>query len=271
MIFKKDTVIKPLIIGIYISVTFDKFGDLVSYKEINTNYLKNINIEVIKSLIGNLKAGKSGTFKAVLTIKSKNINICFNKYNESIYKTIVDCLLDKTYKSFISFVIVGYLDDIDHFDKFYDCTLCKYFLYFDRCPKIKFKVDVNNDEIKLIASKWLDFYLFNSFIINGKDTFKLYDLSEKHYLTEDVIMWKISKFKTYIPYICENEGVYSLYLPAYYFTYNADVPENMYYSIDGKIIANNVLNNINNSINNEELKLIDGKLIKKGSDINGFN
>ena len=263
MIFKKDTVIKPLIIGIYISVTFNKFGDLVSYEEIDTEYLKNVDIEIIKSLIGDLKAGTSGTFKAVLTIKSKNMNTCFNKYNESIYKTIVDCLLDKTYKAFISFVIVGYLDNIDHFDEFYDCTLCKYFLDFDRCPKIKFKVDVNEDEIKLVVSKWRDFYLFNSFIIDGKDIFELYSLSEKHYLNEDVIIWKVSKFKTYVPYICENESLYFLHLPTYYFTSNTNITENVYYSIDGKIIANNILRNINNSLNNKELKLINGEVIKK--------
>ncbi len=271
MILDKNTVIKPLILGIYISVEFNYKGELINYKEIDTDYLKNIDVNVIKDLIGNCKAGTHGVFKAVLTIKPDNLSIIFSKYKISIYQTIADCLYDEQYKKYITFMMFGYMDDIDHFDKYYDCTLCKYFLNFNRCPKIKLRESINEEEFIMIINKWLDFYLFNKVVINGKEIYDLITLADKQFIIENTIMWKESQLHTYELYICDNVCLSKLYLPTYYLTHDVSVPKNAYYSINNKIIISNANDVINNFLNNNDLIINNGKIIKKGSELNGFN
>lgn len=263
MIFKKDTIIKPIIKGIYISVTFNEDGELTDYKEIETNYLKDISLNLIKSLLGGLKAGKSGKFKAILTIKPENIRNAFNKYSIDFYNLIIQCLTDIEYKKYVSFVMYGYLDNMDYFDEFYDCSLCKYFLEFNRCPKIKFKNDISIDDVKSIIDTWLDFYFFNDLLINGKEVFSILQLATKHDIYLDDITYKINRLNNYDIYICTNEILDSFDLTMHIAQNNVNINENVYYTINNKLVSSNISNILTKSLINHNLVLKDGKLVKK--------
>lgn len=247
MIFKKDTTIRALIKGIYIKVLFNENGIITDFEELNSNYLKNISLDIIKELIGYAKAKTSGTFKAIITIDRFKYNNCIINNDKSFNEIIIDNLLDPIYRKNIIFVMVGKIDtDKDEYDKLYNCKLCKYFLSFNRTPKIKLVHDMDEkDFLNIISKSWLKYYYFDEILINGSINHDLISLSEIINLKDYTIDWKTINNISNV-YLNKDNYLTPLDLKELNITHNDNCKENTISFINNKMIANNVKINLYN-------------------------
>lgn len=246
MIFKKDTTIRALIKGIYIKVLFNENGIITDFEELNSSYLKNVSLDIIKELIGYAKAKTSGAFKAVITIDRLKYNSCIID-NNSFNEIIIDNLLDPIYRKNIMFVMVGKIDtDKDEYDKLYNCELCKYFLSFNRTPKIKLVHDMDErDFLNIISKSWLKYYYFDEILINGSINYDLISLSKMINLKDYTIDWKTINDMSNA-YLNKDNYLTPLDLKELNITYNHNCKENTISFINNKMIANNVKINLYN-------------------------
>lgn len=255
MTLSKDTIIKAIIEGIYISVTFDDSGEIIKFEELYTNYLDGINLEQIKHLTYNSKSKINGTFKACLTIKRSDLCLAFKLYNDrdvfndipDFKKLIMDCLKDKEYINYVSFIMCGNINDDEEYDELYNCVLCKYFSKFNVSPKMKLRFDLSNDDFKIILHNWLETYIFYSVLINCSHEYSIYEYCDKLIITENDIIWKGDK-NYLVPYIAINLKLYQLSIYDIYATCNSQLVKNAYYRLNGIIVSNNIFKTLGETL-----------------------
>ena len=247
MIIEKNSTLRALVKGIYLLLTFDNNGVIINFEELNTTYLldNNITLENIKELVGTSRSNIAMTVKAVLTINRKNLDKAIEYYNNSFNETIINCLKQKTY--LVSLLICGKADNIDEYDEFFDCNICKYFTEFYRVPKVKLRQNINEDELKTIISVWSEKYLFEDILINGKNEFNILSLCTEHILDTSKLIWKHDE-KCYYPYIREKMYLNGFNIKEFLFTNNININNNTYYTINKYIISSNIINSFYDSL-----------------------
>lgn len=253
MILVKDTVIRAIINGIYIKVTFNDIGELIDFKELKTDYLKNVTIDEIKEIVGPYKADTYGDYKALLTIKRHDLLHVFDIYNDSYERLVANAIKSSEYRKFISFIIAGNINsDIDKFDEYYECNLCKYFTKFYKIPKIKLRNNISEDDLKNIIDSWTEKYFIDYLLINGHEKYSYYDLMETIYAHEDNIIWKAANNR-WTPYLNIEGFLTRLQLEEITVTVNENLDPNVLLFLNSKLIANNVLNTVSNSAKKNNL------------------
>lgn len=242
MTLNKDTIIKAILKGIYISITFNEFGELIDFKELNTNYLKDISLNTIQQIVNNKKCKTSGTYKACLTIEQDDIYKCCNleNINDNFKEIIYSCINDINRINLIKFVICGLIDDTEEYDEMYNCILCPLFSEFKVSPKMKLKFDVNHEDIISILTQWLKVYIFDSILIRtseDKYEFKIYELCDKYIFNKEDIRY--SSNVLFLPI----HGLYKqLNIEEMIALQNTtdNLIENSYYMLNGIQVGNNI-------------------------------
>lgn len=242
--FKKDTTLKANLFGINVILEFNGQGIINNFKEIDTNYLHNINVDALNELRNDSLSKIAITVKAVLTIKRKMINKSMNKYESSFEQMVYDCLIDEEYKDCVSLVIIGRVDDVDIYNEFYDCEVCKYFITFNRVPKMKLSTDISKDDLMLIIEKWLDNYLFKDILVNSKIHFDINNVATEYILTKDDITWKYDDYGNIYLFISMNHRLYSMKFNDFIITHTENINELTFYKIGNHVITSNISNHI---------------------------
>lgn len=234
----KNTTLRAILKGIYVELTFDKKGQIQNYKELYTNYLDDVSIDVIKSLVDKSKSTVDGKFKAVLTISRDNIYDAYTDLSLSLEETIANCLNSNKLRYNIKLVICGNIDtDIDTYDELNECNICKYFTEFYRVPKLKLNVDIDALDLKMIISHWINNYFFDTILINGITKFSLYSIADSVEIDESTIRWINGN-----PYYRDSNSLrQSLNLVNLIATKNNQLADSKLYMINNKYIGNSIL------------------------------
>lgn len=234
----KNTTLRAILKGIYIELNFDKNGLIQAYKELHTNYLKDISVDVIKSLVNKSRSTIDGKFKAVLTISRDAIYDTYTDLSLSFEETIANCLNSNKLRHNIRLVICGNIDnDIDTYDDLNECNICKYFTEFYRVPKLKLNVDIDTSDLKMIISHWINNYFFDTILINGVTKFSLYSIADRIEVDESTIRWINGN-----PYYLDSNSLrQSLNLVNLVATKNNQLANSKLYIINNKYIGNSIL------------------------------
>ena len=270
MTIGKDSTLKCNVKGIYVILNFSE-GQCVSFKEENTNLLNdnNVTLSHINKIIKNRTTTFVGEVKAVLTIFKKDFKHVYEKSTNDFLQTIMNCIIDENYLTYVNCLIWGYPDGIDTYDENYTCDLCKLFSTFYKVPKLKLLYSINDKKLKNILYKWLDDVVFNNILIDGKYVFYCYNLLDKYKIQNDTIKW-IKRNNNYDLYLNIDNKLLSIDTSLLYATDDNDlIEDNMIYMLKDKLVSHNIFNIIyENIIQLDNVKFVNGrfKLINIGDD-----
>ena len=267
---EKDTVLQANVEGIQVILEFDGNNNIINFEEINGNILleNNITLEDINYLKHTDYSEYKGEIKAILTIRKEHLSYGLKvlKLGDEFVDYVIKYLTNPELKKYVTLLICGNINNIDKFDEAYNCEVCKYFSSFYKVPKIKFKDDINESNVKFIIDHWLELYCFNSILLNANDKINLFQFCNIKKLNPASLKLIKSDDK-YNLYYEENSRLTSISIIYSILTFNSYLENSSIYYFNNHFVANNIMSDVVNLIL-DGYDFIDGQILKMQGDIN---